>query len=73
MCVDAKKIEVLAGPVCGLADLRAADAASQPTRKARLHLHTSILFFASIVEGILDLLAAVERRDENEQGAPSDD
>lgn len=29
VCGDAKKIEVVAGPVCELADLRAADAPSQ--------------------------------------------
>lgn len=53
--------------------LRAYEPTSQPARIARLHLNMSLFVVAGIVEGILDLLAAVEGGDENEQGSPCDD
>lgn len=69
VCVGVKESKCYHSRFAGL---RTADAASQ-LAIARLHLDTSIFLVTGIIEGILDLLAAVEGGDENEQGSACDD
>lgn len=70
VCVGVKESKCYHSRFAGL---RTADAASQLAWIARLHLGTSIFLITGIIEGILDLLAAVEGGDENEQGSACDD